>query len=112
MGSVALEDARPHLPGVQLYEDLLEAVSGADAAVVVTEWNDLKALPRPEVRRAMNRPLIVDGRNLLDPETVRRAGFVYEGIGRRSSPVDERLAPQPLELREALDPTLADVRAR
>ena len=75
----------------------MEAVSGADAAVVVTEWNDLKALPRPEVRRAMNRPLIVDGRNLLDPETVRRAGFVYEGIGRSG--------PEPVELVEALAPS-------
>jgi UDPglucose 6-dehydrogenase len=100
---VALEDARPHLPGVQLYEDLVEAVSGADAAVVVTEWNDLKALPRPEVRKAMNRPLIVDGRNLLDPETVRRAGFVYEGIGRSG--------PEPVELVEALAPSDASVPA-
>ena len=61
---VAVEDARPHLPGVQLYEDLLEAVSGADAAVIVTEWDELKAFPRPEVRTAMKNPLIVDGRNL------------------------------------------------
>ena len=109
---VAIEAARPLLPGVQLCEDLLEAVSGADAAVIVTEWNDLKALPRPEVRTAMRCPLIVDGRNFLDPDTVRQAGFTYEGIGRRSSPVEERPAPQPLELREALAPSLADVPAR
>jgi UDPglucose 6-dehydrogenase len=108
---VAIEAARPHLPGVQLYEDLLEAVSGADAAVIVTEWNELKALPRPEVRTAMRCPLIVDGRNFLDPDTVRRAGFTYEGTGRRSSPVEERLAPHPLELLEALAPSPADVPA-
>ena len=82
---VAIEAARPLLPGVQLCEDLLEAVSGADAAVIVTEWSELKALPRPEVRTAMRCPLIVDGRNFLDPDTVRQAGFTYEGIGRRSS---------------------------
>ncbi len=108
---VAIEVARPHLPGVQLHEDLLEAVSGADAAVIVTEWSDLKALPRLEVRTAMKRPLIVDGRNFLDPETVRRAGFTYEGIGRRPSPVEERLAPQPVELSEALASSLAEVQA-
>jgi len=108
---VAIEDARPLLAGVQLCEDLLEAVSGADAAVIVTEWNDLKALPRLEVRTAMKSPLIVDGRNLLDPETVRRAGFAYEGIGRPSSPVEGRVAPQPLELAEALARSLAEVPA-
>jgi UDPglucose 6-dehydrogenase len=108
---VAIEDARPHLAGVQLCEDLLEAVSEADAAVIVTEWNDLKALPRLEVRTAMKNPLIVDGRNLLDPETVRQAGFAYEGIGRPSSPVEGRLAPQPPELAGALARSLAEVPA-
>ena len=54
---VALEDARPLLAGVHLCEDLLDAVSGADAAVIVTEWEDLKALPRLEVREAMKSPL-------------------------------------------------------
>ena len=108
---VAIEDARPHLPGVQLSEDLLEAVSGADAAVIVTEWNDLKTLPRPEVRTAMRTPLIVDGRNLLDPETVRRAGFAYEGIGRPFAPAEGRLAPEPPELAEAVSRPLAEVPA-
>ena len=106
---VAIEDARQHLAGVHLFEDLLEAVSGADAAVIVTEWDDLKALPRPEVRTAMNGPLIVDGRNLLDPETVRRAGFTYEGIGRPSWPVEERPEPEPLELARELARSLAEV---
>jgi UDPglucose 6-dehydrogenase len=109
---VAIEDARPHLPGVQLCEDLLEAVSGAEAAVIVTEWNELRALARPEVRTAMKRPLIVDGRNLLDPEAVRRAGFAYEGIGRPSAPVQEQFAPQPVELSGALAHSLAAVHAR
>ena len=59
----------------------------------------------------MKRPLIVDGRNFLDPETVRRAGFTYEGIGRPPSPVEERLAPQLPELAEALAPSLAEVPA-
>jgi UDPglucose 6-dehydrogenase len=109
---VAIEEARPRLPGVQLCEDLLDAVSGADAAVIVTEWNELKAFPRPEVRAAMKSPLIVDGRNLLDPETVRRAGFAYEGIGRLSAGDEGRLAPQPLELAEALARSVVAVQAR
>ena len=109
---VAIEDARPLLAGVLLCDDLLDAVSGADAAVIVTEWNDLKALPRLEVRTAMKNPLIVDGRNLLDPETVRRAGFAYEGFGRPSSSAEGQPAPQPAELIGALAPSLAEASAR
>ena len=57
---------------------------GADAAVIVTEWDELKGLATEEIRASMANPLIVDGRNLLDPEETRRAGFAYEGIGRPS----------------------------
>jgi UDPglucose 6-dehydrogenase len=56
--------------------------------VIVTEWDELRHLASEEVRDAMARPLIVDGRNLLDPIETRRAGFAYEGIGRPSSPFE------------------------
>jgi UDPglucose 6-dehydrogenase len=82
---VALEEARGVLRGVDLRESLLDAVTGADAAVIVTEWDELKELATPEVLAAMRNPLIVDGRNLLDPDTTRAAGFAYEAIGRASS---------------------------
>jgi UDPglucose 6-dehydrogenase len=81
--------ARPDdLQGVELCETVLDAVRDADAAVIVTEWPELRALASAEVRDAMARPLIVDGRNLLDPEAVQAAGFLYEGVGRprHSSP--------------------------
>ena len=81
---VALEDARAVMHGVELFDSVLEAVTGADAAVVVTEWPELCVLASPEVRAAMRNPLIVDGRNLLDPNEARAAGFAYEGIGRAS----------------------------
>jgi UDPglucose 6-dehydrogenase len=72
--------------GVEVVDSVAEAVRGADAAVIVTEWPELRGLASPETREAMATPLIVDGRNLLDPGEVRAAGFWYEGIGRR--PVD------------------------
>ena len=75
------------LHGVTLCETALDAVRGADAAVIVTEWGEFRSLLSDEVRDAMRRPLIVDGRNLLDPETARAAGFTYEGIGRAASPL-------------------------
>src|SRR5918912_953234 len=82
--------ARPGelLGNVTFYDSPLEAVTGADAAVIVTEWPPLRGVASEETRTAMRRPLIVDGRNLLDPEEARRAGFAYEGIGRPSSPFE------------------------
>jgi UDPglucose 6-dehydrogenase len=80
--------ARPALQGVALCATPLEAVTGADAAVIVTEWPQLLEFPSEETRRAMRHPLIVDGRNLLDPDTVRALGFAYEGTGRRISATD------------------------
>ncbi len=76
------------LPHVELFDSYEEAVAGADAAVIVTEWPQLRELARAEVRDAMRRPLIVDGRNLLDPAEVRAVGFAYEGVGRPTSPLD------------------------
>jgi UDPglucose 6-dehydrogenase len=70
------------LQGVEICDSVLDAVRGADAAVIVTEWPELRELAGAEVREAMARPLIVDGRNLLDPAAVAAAGFEYEGIGR------------------------------
>jgi UDPglucose 6-dehydrogenase len=76
----------------------VEAVAGADAAVIVTEWPQLRELPTAETRDVMRRPIIVDGRNLLDPDVVRAVGFAYEGIGRLSSPfagLPETPEPEP-----------------
>jgi UDPglucose 6-dehydrogenase len=80
-------DASSLLQGVTFCDSVLDAVTGADAAVIVTEWDELKELASEEVRSAMRRPLILDGRNLLDPEQARSAGFDYEGIGRAASPL-------------------------
>jgi UDPglucose 6-dehydrogenase len=81
-------DARDSLQGVTFCETVAEAVRDADAAVIVTEWPELRELANDSTRRAMRTPLIVDGRNLLDPAAVRAAGFVYDGVGRPSSALD------------------------
>ena len=75
--------ARPDdLAGVELTDSILDAVRDADAAVIVTEWPELREIATEELRNAMARPLIIDGRNLLDPVAAQAAGFAYEGIGR------------------------------
>jgi UDPglucose 6-dehydrogenase len=82
---VAVDEARSLLKGVELTDSLPDAVRDADAAVIVTEWPELLELPSAAVRDSMRTPLIVDGRNLLDPASVRAAGFTYDAIGRASS---------------------------
>jgi UDPglucose 6-dehydrogenase len=79
------DEARVLLRGVELAPTMLAAIEDADAAVIVTEWEVLAELVSEEARSAMRNPLIVDGRNMLDPEAVRAAGFAYEAIGRASS---------------------------
>ena len=79
---VAEERARELLPEIELYPSALDALEGADAAVLVTEWPEFAELDWAEVARRMRNPLIVDGRNFLDPEAVRAAGLTYDGIGR------------------------------
>jgi UDPglucose 6-dehydrogenase len=81
---VAEERARELLPNVEMSQSALEALDGADAAVLVTEWPEFAELDWGEVARRMKNPLLVDGRNFLDPEPLRAAGLIYEGIGRPS----------------------------
>jgi UDPglucose 6-dehydrogenase len=81
---VASERAREVLPGVEMAGNALEALEGADAAVLVTEWPEFAELDWAAVARTMKTPLLVDGRNFLDPEAVRAAGIAYEAIGRPS----------------------------
>jgi UDPglucose 6-dehydrogenase len=79
---VAAEAARELLGSVELAGSALEALEGADAAVLVTEWAEFAELDWAEAAGRMARPLLVDGRNFLDPAKLREAGFEYEGIGR------------------------------
>ena len=70
------------LPSVELAASAADALAGADAAVLVTEWKEFAELDWATLREQMATPLIVDGRNFLDSDALRAAGFVYEGIGR------------------------------
>jgi UDPglucose 6-dehydrogenase len=80
---IAEEQARKLVSGITFASSALEAVSGADAAVLVTEWRELIELDYAAVAQAMAGDLLIDGRNALDPAAVRAAGLTYEGIGRR-----------------------------
>jgi UDPglucose 6-dehydrogenase len=81
---VAATHARRILPAEVVYCDSpYEAATGADAVALVTEWNEFKFLNLDRLRSVMRRPLIFDGRNLWEPERMRRLGFEYHSIGRK-----------------------------
>jgi hypothetical protein len=79
---VAGDVARGLLGAVEFADSPLEALNGADAAILVTEWPEFAELDWSEAAGRMARPLLVDGRNFLDPALLKGAGFEYEGIGR------------------------------
>ena len=68
--------------GATLAKSPLEAVQNAEALVLATEWNAFQRIDFEQVRKVMQTPIIFDGRNLLDPETMKELGFRYHGIGR------------------------------
>ncbi len=81
---VAMDNARPLVPpDVGFSDSANEAAGGADAIALLTEWNEFKFLNLERLHRLLKRPLIFDGRNLYEPERMRRLGFEYYSIGRK-----------------------------
>jgi UDPglucose 6-dehydrogenase len=79
---VGREQAEPMLPGVSFAEDAYSVAQGADALVLVTEWDEFRALDLKRLAAVMNGRQLIDLRNVYEPEDVRRAGLDYRGIGR------------------------------
>ena len=81
---IAMENTKPVFPQITYGANAYEVATGADALIIVTEWNEFKNLNFERLSALMARPLILDGRNLYDPERLRRLGFEYHSIGRAS----------------------------
>jgi UDPglucose 6-dehydrogenase len=77
-----MEQARPMMPGVTFCDSAYQAAEGADAAVLITEWDVLRALDLPRLAGAMAQPIFVDLRNVYPPDEVKEAGLRWHGIGR------------------------------
>jgi UDPglucose 6-dehydrogenase len=78
----AMSRAKQVLPDLEYKKSAYGVASGADAVIIVTEWNEFRHLDMGRLRRSMRRPVLIDGRNIYDPERMRGIGFVYRGIGR------------------------------
>lgn len=89
---IAMPACRAQHPGLKMEycESALGAVAGADAAVLVTEWDEFRQLDLLRMASLMQQPILIDGRNVYDPEGARNAGLNYSGIGRMAR---QRLLP-------------------
>jgi UDPglucose 6-dehydrogenase len=79
---VAMEAARPLLPDVKMYPEVYAMAEGCDALMVMTDWNEFKHLDLARIKTLMRQPIIFDGRNIYDPESMADLGFHYRGLGR------------------------------
>jgi UDPglucose 6-dehydrogenase len=80
---VANSKAAKILKNVIYCKNPYEVAQGSDVLLVVTEWNEFKQLNLEEVKKLLRRPIIIDGRNIYDPEKVKKLGIVYQGVGRK-----------------------------
>jgi UDPglucose 6-dehydrogenase len=85
-----MQQAKPLLPGSVTYcRDAFDAARGADALVLITEWNEFRALSPTRLRDAMRGTVLVDLRNVYDPVAMRQAGFHYHCVGRPENSLRE-----------------------
>ncbi len=82
---VAMDVARGVMPGVEMVTDAYALAEGVDAVLVATEWNEFKNLDLARVRDSMKQPVLLDGRNIYQPNIMRNLGFTYYGVGRGSA---------------------------
>lgn len=79
----AMDHARKILPTVKYMDNAYEVAQGAHCLVVFTEWNEFKEMDLERLKSMMKTPVIVDGRNIFDPEKAKTTGFQYRGVGRK-----------------------------
>jgi UDPglucose 6-dehydrogenase len=77
-----MDEAKHFVNGVEYAVDEYDAIDGADALVIITEWNQFRALDMEKVKRLLKAPKIADLRNIYEPADMRELGFDYVGVGR------------------------------
>jgi UDPglucose 6-dehydrogenase len=85
---VAMANAGRDNPELRLVESPYELAEGADALVVCTEWNEFKQVDLNRIKLSMKKPIMVDGRNIYEPDMMEELGFIYRGVGRGSTQVN------------------------
>lgn len=79
----AMERAKEIFPDITYCKDPYEVCEGCDGLVILTEWDEFRELDLKKVKKLLKTPILIDGRNVFEPETARNEGFIYSGIGRK-----------------------------
>jgi UDPglucose 6-dehydrogenase len=79
---VGIEEARKHMPDIDYRQDAYDTMNGADAVVILTEWNSYRALDLARVKTLLKAPVLVDLRNIYRPDEMAAFGFNYSSLGR------------------------------
>lgn len=82
VANAAISACYPNTPQLRLQNDKYECLNGAYALVICTEWDEFRSADLAEIRKRIGTPLVIDGRNIIEPEHARTAGLTYQGIGR------------------------------
>jgi UDPglucose 6-dehydrogenase len=80
---LAMDNTKKVLPSLTYCQDEYEAAQGSDALVIATEWNQFRNLDLLRIKELLKTPILIDLRNLYEPEKVKKLGFIYEGVGRK-----------------------------
>lgn len=80
---VAQKNAKKYLQGVEYAENPYKAIEDADALLIATEWDEFRELDKEKIKSFLNNPCVVDGRNIWEPEEMKKLGFSYIGVGRK-----------------------------
>ncbi|MBI2074343.1 MAG: UDP-glucose/GDP-mannose dehydrogenase family protein [Candidatus Levybacteria bacterium] len=80
---IAMKSAQSKIKNVEFCKDSYSVATDADILIVVTEWNEFMQLDLQKIKNIMKQPILLDGRNIYDPEEVKKIGFVYQGVGRK-----------------------------
>ena len=78
-----MHEAKSVLKDVSWCNDAYEAMAGADAVAILTEWNEFRGLDLPRIKSLLKNPIVIDLRNIYNPEEMRDAGFIYSCVGRK-----------------------------
>jgi len=80
---LAMDNTRKILPDLTYCQDEYETAQGSDALVIATEWNQFRNIDLSKIKKLLKTPILLDLRNLYDPDTLKSLGFIYEGVGRK-----------------------------
>ncbi|QQG41015.1 MAG: UDP-glucose/GDP-mannose dehydrogenase family protein [Candidatus Levyibacteriota bacterium] len=79
---IAVEKSKNILKGITYYKDSYEVAKDLDILIIMTEWNEFRQLDLGKIKSLMKQPILIDGRNIYEPQQAKELGFVYQGVGR------------------------------